>query len=140
MTFQVAICTGHGNLTMTISISLTELGDASLINRAPLGLIPFCKLGLAALPIALLSLTTVVDPAEAQLSGDYQTPQERDLYNTVPGNNDKGTILDATNPMDLMNRLRRSTAMDDATVPSDAIDAALKALELESSEASANQP
>ncbi len=125
---------------MTISISLTELGDASLINRAPLGLIPLRKLGLAALPIALLSLTTVVDRAEAQLSGDYQTPQERDLYNTVPGNNDKGTILDATNPMDLMNRLRRSTAMDDATAPSDAIDAALKALELESSEASANQP
>ena len=125
---------------MTISISLTELGDASLINRAPLGLDPLCKLGLAALPIALLSLTTVVDRAEAQLSGDYQTPQERDLYNTVPGNNDKGTILDATNPMDLMNRLRRSTAMDDATAPSDAIDAALKALELESSEASANQP
>lgn len=125
---------------MTISISLTELGDASLINRAPLGLNPLCKLGLAALPIALLSLTTVVDRAEAQLSGDYQSPQERDLYNTVPGNNDKGTILDATNPMDLMNRLRRSTAMDDATVPSDAIDAALKALELESSEASANQP
>ena len=125
---------------MTISISLTELGDASLINRAPLGLHTLRKLGLAALPIALLSLTTVVDPAEAQLSGDYQTPQERDLYNTVPGNNDKGTILDATNPMDLMNRLRRSTAMDDATAPSDAIDAALKALELESSEASANQP
>ncbi len=125
---------------MTISISLTELGDASLINRAPLGLNPLSKLGLAALPIALLSLTTVVDRAEAQLSGDYQTPQERDLYNTVPGNNDKGTILDATNPMDLMNRLRRSTAMDDATVPSDAIDAALKALELESPEASANQP
>ena len=125
---------------MTISISITELGDASLINRAPLGLNPFCKLGLAALPIALLSLTTVVDRAEAQLSGDYQTPQERDLSHPVPGNNDKGTILDATNPMDLMNRLRRSTAMDDATVPSDAIDAALKALELESSEASANQP
>ncbi|MCH2564983.1 MAG: hypothetical protein MKZ93_00075 [Prochlorococcus sp. ALOHA_A2.0_51] len=125
---------------MTISISLTELGDASLINRAPLGLHTLRKLGLAALPIALLSLTTVVDRAEAQLSGDYQTPQERDLYNTVPGNNDKGTILDATNPMDLMNRLRRSTAMDDATAPSDAIDAALKALELESSEASANQP
>ena len=125
---------------MTISISLTELGDASLINRAPLGLHTLRKLGLAALPIALLSLTTVVDRAEAQLSGDYQIPQERDLYNTVPGNNDKGTILDATNPMDLMNRLRRSTAMDDATAPSDAIDAALKALELESSEASANQP
>ncbi len=125
---------------MTISISLAELGDKSLINRAPLGLHTLCKLGLAALPIALLSLTTVVDRAEAQLSGDYQTPQERDLYNTVPGNNDKGTILDATNPMDLMNRLRRSTAMDDATDPSDAIDAALKALELQGSEASANQP
>jgi hypothetical protein len=35
-------------------------------------------------------------------------------------------VLDATNPVDLMNRLRRATAMDDATPPSDAIDAALK--------------
>ena len=33
--------------------------------------------------------------------------------------------------MDLLNRLRRATAMDNATTPSDAIDEALKALEFE---------
>jgi hypothetical protein len=36
-------------------------------------------------------------------------------------------VLDATNPMDLLNRIRQSGAMDDATAPSDAVDAALKA-------------
>jgi hypothetical protein len=36
-------------------------------------------------------------------------------------------VLDATNPMDLLNRIRQSNAMDDATPPSDAVDAALKA-------------
>ena len=56
-------------------------------------------------------------------------PQGRDLYNTLPGENQKGGILDATNPLELMNRLRRATAMDDATSPSDAIDDALKELE-----------
>ena len=64
-----------------------------------------------------------------QLSMATELPQERDLYNTIPGSNQKDTILDATSPMDLMNRLRRATAMDDATTPSDAIDEALKALE-----------
>ena len=42
-------------------------------------------------------------------------------------------MLDATNPMELINRLRQATAMDDATSPSDAIDDALKALEEEGS-------
>ncbi len=58
-----------------------------------------------------------------------QTPEERELYNTLPGENQKGGILDATNPMELMNRLRRATAMDDATPPADAIDAALQSFE-----------
>jgi hypothetical protein len=53
------------------------------------------------------------------------TPQ----LQTVPGQSDQGSVLDATNPMDLMNRLRRANAMNDATPPADAIDAALKALE-----------
>ncbi len=58
-----------------------------------------------------------------------ELPQERDLYKTLPGESDQGTILDATNPMDLMNRLRRATAMDDATNPADTIEEALKAFE-----------
>ncbi len=52
--------------------------------------------------------------------------QERELYETLPGDSDQGGILDATNPMDLMNRLRRATAMDNATNPADAVDEALK--------------
>ncbi len=70
-------------------------------------------------------------PSRAQLNGVSELPQERELYNTLPGSQQKGTILDATNPMDLLNRLRRATAMDNATSPSDAIDEALKALEFE---------
>ena len=65
-----------------------------------------------------------VAQAQSTMSG-YQTPAEQELYNTSPGK-PKGSVLDATNPMDLINRLRRATAMDDATDPSDAIDAALK--------------
>jgi hypothetical protein len=35
--------------------------------------------------------------------------------------------------MDLMNKIRKGTAMDDATNPTDAIDAALKELNVQSS-------
>ena len=60
-----------------------------------------------------------------------KSAQERELYSTMPGDNSNNTILDVTNPMDLMNKLRRATAMDNATVPSDAIDQALEAFESE---------
>ncbi|QEY33427.1 hypothetical protein EVJ50_07155 [Synechococcus sp. RSCCF101] len=57
------------------------------------------------------------------------TRQEQELYDYDPtGSQDQG-ILDATNPLELMNRLRRLTAMDDATPPDDAIDAALRDFE-----------
>ncbi len=58
-----------------------------------------------------------------------ELPQESELYQTLPGESDKGSILDSANPMDLRNRLRRATAMKNATDPSDAIDDALEALE-----------
>ncbi len=63
------------------------------------------------------------------LAFSRELPQERELYKTIPGESDTGSILDSANPMDLMNRLRRATAMENATDPSDAIDDALKALE-----------
>ena len=64
----------------------------------------------------------------ADLKGYGQTinspQQERELDY---GTGSKGSsVLDATNPIDLMNRLRRATAMDDATPPGDAVDAALR--------------
>ncbi|WP_370586993.1 hypothetical protein [Synechococcus sp. WH 8101] len=84
------------------------------------------------LGLALTGLTVAVEAARAQSPmGGYQTPQEREIYNTVPGQNDSTSPLDATNPMDLINRLRRATSMSDATDPSDAIDAALKGYQTE---------
>ncbi len=67
--------------------------------------------------------------AKAQLAGIFESPKEREIYNTLPGGAKEGTLLDATNPMELMNRLRRASAMNDATAPADAIDQALQALE-----------
>lgn len=68
--------------------------------------------------------------AQAPMSG-YQTPAEQEIYNTEPGK-PRGSVLDATNPMDLLNRLRQATSMSDATDPVDAIDAALKGWEAQS--------
>jgi hypothetical protein len=36
------------------------------------------------------------------------------------------SVLDSVNPIDLMNKIRRSQALDDATPPSDAVDQALR--------------
>ena len=67
----------------------------------------------------------------AQVEAPYQNREEQQLYN--PGSSGGSSILDATNPMDLINRIRQSGAMDDATPPSDAIDEALKAFKEEPS-------
>ena len=71
-----------------------------------------------------LVATAIPVGARAQVDAPYQNREEREIFGDT---NDNGSVLDAANPMDLMNRIRRSTAMDDATPPSDAIDAALKA-------------
>ena len=79
------------------------------------------------LGLAVSGLTFSIEAAVAQSPmGGYQTRQEQEIYNTVPGQNDSSNPLDATNPIDLMNRLRRASAFDNATPPADAIDAALR--------------
>lgn len=81
---------------------------------------------------ALLSLIQLGAGARAQSAADLKgygqtissPQQERELDY---GTGSKGSsVLDATNPIELMNRLRRATALDDATPPGDAVDAALK--------------
>ena len=58
-----------------------------------------------------------------------QSKQEQQFYDYGPSSGKgSGSLLDSANPMDLMNKLRKSTAMDDATPPGDAIDQALKLL------------
>ncbi len=70
--------------------------------------------------------------ARAQQAGYGQTLgtsiQERQLYDYGPSKSGSGSgsILDSTNPLDLLNKLKRSSALDDATPPSSAIDQALR--------------
>ena len=97
----------------------------------------------AALSLAFSSLVFSVAPSNSEPSGNNGLPKQREIHNTFSGDQDNGAILDATNPMDLLNRLRRATAMDNATTPSDAIDEALKALdaqELENSSLEQSNP
>ena len=97
----------------------------------------------AALLLASLNLVFSVAPSKAEPFGNNGLPKQREIHNTFSGNQENGAILDSTNPMDLLNRLRRATAMDNATTPSDAIDEALKALdaqELENSSLERSNP
>lgn len=66
--------------------------------------------------------------AQSMLSGPspFETNEDRDIFNTLPDTKRQGSVLDATNPMELMQRLRQATSMNDATDPVDAIDAALR--------------
>ena len=61
-----------------------------------------------------LSIGLALLPFKAQVEGLGELPPERDLYHGSPGVEPKGTIFDATNPMDLINRLRQANALDDA--------------------------
>ena len=92
----------------------------------------FSTLSFSAALIAapLLGVALLGQPARAQQQGYGQTmgtgQQERELNFGTGPNRSSGGILDSTNPIELMNKLRRGTAMDDATPPGDAIDAALR--------------
>ena len=78
----------------------------------------------AQLVLSSMVLTAIPIGALAQVEAPFQNREEREIYGETNGS---GSILDAANPMDFLNQIRRATAMDDATPPSDAIDAALKA-------------
>jgi hypothetical protein len=84
----------------------------------------------ALLVVAAFSALTV-RPAGAQQQGYGQTLQGPGAAgggasSLGPSMGKGNSVLDAVNPIDLMNKIRRSTALDDATPPSDAIDQALK--------------
>ena len=89
---------------------------------------PLMVLRLTVTTLSLLATALVTAPAvRAQVEAPYENREERQLYNN--GGSGGGSVLDATNPMDLINRLRKSGAMNDATPPSDAVDEALKAFQ-----------
>lgn len=77
---------------------------------------------------------------QAQQQGYGQTmgtsPLERQVFDAGPGSK-SSSILDSTNPLDLLNKLRRNTALDEATSPDSAIDQALKDYEAKAPASSA---
>lgn len=82
--------------------------------------------------IALTTAGVSGQAAKADYSSWGVSTQEKQIYDYGPGGSNgtsqQGSVLDSTNPIDLMNKIRRGTAMDDATPPGDAVDAALKEL------------
>lgn len=81
-------------------------------------------LGLGA-PIA------AADSAQAQQQGYGQTLEGAGgsgsgATSLGPSMGKGNGVLDAVNPIDLMNKIRRSQALDDATPPGDAVDQALR--------------
>ncbi len=59
---------------------------------------------------------------------NYSADEKRDIYSTFATEDeiDQGLPID---PFDLMNRLKQSEAMDNATSPSEALDEALNAFD-----------
>jgi hypothetical protein len=102
------------------------------------------RLGPAALAGGLIAaIGGAINPAAAQQAGYGQTlgssQQEREVdFGTGPKRS--GSILDSTNPLELMNKLRRGTALDNATPPGDAVDAALKDFQVQSAPQSQSSP
>ena len=76
----------------------------------------------------VLAVAPGLEPAKAQIDPTYQNRDESDIFGNGSEVAGSSPNLDATNLMDLINRLRQSEAMRDATPPSDAIDAGLDGL------------
>lgn len=116
------------------------LATATLRLRAAAGLTAV-GLTAAGLSAAGLSAALLERPVRSQQQGYGQTIQDSSsggASSLGPGVGKSGSILDATNPIDLMNRLRRSQALDDATPPSSAIDQALKDYSVQSGRSGAS--
>lgn len=108
----------------------------------------------AALALGLLGgslpffLAASAAPAAAQQKGYGQTmgssAMDSQVTNYDPGSASRTGSgsggLNPTNPLDLINKIRKSSAMDDATPPGDAVDQALKELEAQTQTQTQGQP
>lgn len=77
--------------------------------------------------LGLVATMPHLAPAQAQNTFG-QSVQEQQIYDNSPTGRPTG-VLESGNPLELMNKLRRGTAMENATTPGDAIDQALRELE-----------
>jgi len=79
----------------------------------------------------LINVGQVFSPSRTIIISElknYSTDEKRDIYSTFDTEDqiDQGLPID---PFDLMNRLKQVGAMNNATTPSDALDAALNAFD-----------
>lgn len=110
--------------------TLSSTRSASALGSKALGYFG-ATLALAAAVASVVGVASVggVGAARAQEKGYGQTissPQQQRELDYGTGTNRGGSVLDSANPIDLMNKLRKATSMDDATNPGDAVDAALR--------------
>ena len=81
-------------------------------------------------PIVTTILLDVLDSRITKIAEvkNYPTDEKRDIFNTfdTEDQNEQGFPVD---PFDLMNRLKKAGALNDATTPSDALDEALNAFD-----------
>ena len=85
------------------------------------------------LGVLALGLVTASTPALAQQTAGgtstFGSPQLQKELDYGTGKQDSGSLFNTANPFELMNKLRKSSSMDDATSPTDAVDAALKGMD-----------
>ena len=81
-------------------------------------------------PILIISGQVIFSSRITKLSEvkNFSTDEKRDIYSSFDTEDqiDQGLPID---PFDLMNRLKRAEAMDNATTPSDALDEAINAFD-----------
>ena len=90
-----------------------------------------CLLVFACLtPVLMMARQSIPYSMRTKISEvkNYSTIENRDIYSTFDTEDqiDQGLPID---PFDLMNRLKQAGAMNNATTPSDALDAALNAFD-----------
>ena len=99
--------------------------------------------GVLATPGLLAGAGLLAPQARADYSNGMSVQEQR-FYDYGPSGSNgtpKGaSVLDSANPLDLLNKIRKGTAMDDATNPTDAIDAALKELDAQAPASSPSAP
>ena len=89
------------------------------------------RLLFAAVCLGLLTAVGPLKPGHAQQQGYGQTLDGVSgggaaSLGAGSGSGKGGSVLDAVNPIDLMNKIQRSQSLNDATPPGDAIDQALR--------------
>ena len=65
--------------------------------------------------LAILTLPLASQSALAQIGSFGQGVQEQQIYDNSPTGRPSGGILESGNPLELMEKLRRSSALDNAT-------------------------